>query len=959
LKESRANAFDLLVKPVRRLVEQREFLKPTEPQEKVIPLILEGKNVLLISPTATGKTEAAFLPVLSMLLQGQQGTPGIKVLYITPLRALNRDMLERLEWWCNSLDIKLAVRHGDTETKERVRQSRMPPEILITTPETLQAILSGWIMRQHLQQVRWVIIDEVHELADSKRGSQLALALERLRLMIGRDFQLIGLSATIGTPDKVAHFLVGKDRKVEIVRVPVARILRLKIVFPKPDDEDLRLSTKLYTHPEVAARLRIIKDYISKHKSVLLFTNTRAISEVLASRLKVWDMNFPVSIHHGSLAKPSRLAAERGLKSGELKGLVCTSSLELGIDVGRIDLVIQYMSPRQATRLIQRVGRSGHSVGKTAEGIIIALDSDDALEALAIAKMALKENLEPVQIPPKPYDVLAHQIAGLLIKNKRLAFTEILDTFRNAYPYENLTEEDIAGVMKYMHGRFPRLAWVSFEDKMILRPRQTKALFEYYFDNLSMIPEEKQFLVVDESSDQAVGVLDEAFMAEFGKPGTKFIIRGSPWIIQHVDEKKVHVRPIEDPTGAIPSWIGEEIPVPFTVSQEVGAMRGFVERQFRKGASTESIAKKLSEQYPADAETILRALSETIEHVNAGYPAPTDKRITVEDWKEFILIHANFGSLTNRALALLIGELLSDKMGFTAVVQHDPYRIFVQTMGSVNSSQMADLLKDVQSLSEDNVRDHLRNAAVKTGLFKRRMIHVAHRFGALEKWADFSSVSLQRLVKSFEETPIYEEALKEVFIKDVDLDNLICVLRAMRQGDITIERMETRGTATPIARLGIERISMKTDLIPPERMRAVLVESAAARLLSETGTLLCTNCWSYSETISIKDLPDWPKCPRCGSGALGLVKVEEEKVTPLVEKQGQKLTKAEEKLHDSAVSTGKLIEKYGKPAAIALSARRISPNDVKTVLEKQAKPNDRFYELVLEIERKALSKRFW
>jgi ATP-dependent Lhr-like helicase len=239
------------------------------------------------------------------------------------------------------------------------------------------------------------------------------------------------------------------------------------------------------------------------------------------------------------------------------------------------------------------------------------------------------------------------------------------------------------------------------------------------------------------------------------------------------------------------------------------------------------------------------------------------------------------------------------------------------------------------------------------------MIHVAHRFGALEKWADFSSVSLQRLVKSFEETPIYEEALKEVFIKDVDLDNLICVLRAMRQGDITIERMETLGTATPIARLGIERISMKTDLIPPERMRAVLVESAAARLLSETGTFLCTTCWSYSETISIKDLPDWPKCPRCGSGALGLMKVEEDKVTSIVEKQGQKLTKAEEKLHDSAMSTGKLIEKYGKPAAIALSARRISANDVKTVLEKQAKPNDKFYELVLEIERKALSKRFW
>src|SRR5271157_4111744 len=216
LSTDQVNAFGLLVRPVRKLIDQKGFLKPTEPQERTIPLILEGKNVLLISPTASGKTEAAFLPVLSTLLQHQQGTPGIKVLYITPLRALNRDMLERFEWWCNNLDIKLAVRHGDTETKERSRQSRSPPDILITTPETLQSILSGYILRQHLQAMRWVIIDEVHELADSKRGSQLSLALERMRNLIGKDFQMIGLSATIGTPDKVAKFLAGTKRPVEI-----------------------------------------------------------------------------------------------------------------------------------------------------------------------------------------------------------------------------------------------------------------------------------------------------------------------------------------------------------------------------------------------------------------------------------------------------------------------------------------------------------------------------------------------------------------------------------------------------------------------------------------------------------------------------------------------------------------------------------------------------------------------
>jgi len=958
LDSSQKNAFNLLVKPVRRLIEQRGFSKPTEPQEKAIPKILEGKNVLLISPTATGKTEAAFLPVLSMLLQEPQ-KPGIKVLYITPLRALNRDMLERLQWWCNNLDIKLAVRHGDTETKERTRQARSPPKILITTPETLQAILPGWIMRQHLQQVRWVIIDEVHEMADSKRGSQLSLALERLRWMIGKDFQIIGLSATIGSPEKVAQFLVGNGRSVEIVRVPVARMMRLKIVFPKPGEEDFRLAEKLYTHPEVAARLRIIRDYIGKHKSVLLFTNTRAISEVLASRFKVWDMDFPVSIHHGSLAKPSRIAAERGLKNGELKGLVCTSSLELGIDVGRIDLVIQYMSPRQVTRLIQRVGRSGHRIGRIAEGLVVTMDSDDTLEALAIARKALKEDLEPVEIPPKPYDALTHQIAGLLLKNRRLEFEEILEIFRNAYPYKDLTIEDVEKILLYMHQRFPRLAWASFEDKVVLKPRRTKALYEYYFGNLSMIPDEKRFLVVDESSDSAVGVLDEAFMAEYGKPGVKFIIRGSPWRILHVSEEKVHVKPVDDPTGAIPSWIGEEIPVPFEVAQEVGAIRGFVEEQMLKGVPPQEIAAKLSEQYPSDRDTILQALTETVEQVRSNIPVPTDKRILIEDWEEFVIIHTNFGSLTNRALAQLIGQLLSEKIGYSVIVQHDPYRIFIQTMGAADSEQLRTLFDEMKAMPDQTVRDTLTRATVKTGLFKRRMIHVARRFGALKKWADFSNVSLQRLIQSFEGTPIYEEALKEVFTKDLDLERLIYVLRKIREGKIEIQKVETGGNATPVARVGIERVSMKTDLIPPERMRAVLIESTKARLLNEACTFLCTNCWNYIEMIRTRELPDNPKCPRCGSKALGMLKVEEEKALPLIEKKGGKLTKSEEKLKKQALKTAKLIEKYGKSAAVALCARRVQPLDIKEVLEEESKLNDRFYELVLEAERKALSKRFW
>ncbi len=957
LTEASENVFELLVKPVRRLVEQKGFPKPTEPQEKTIPRILEGKNVLLISPTATGKTEAAFLPVLSMLLQAPP-SPGIKVLYITPLRALNRDMLERLEWWCNNLDIKLAVRHGDTDVKERTRQSRSPPDILITTPETLQAILSGWVLRQHIQSLKWVIIDEVHELADSKRGSQLSLAMERVRNLVGKEFQMIGLSATIGSPDKVAQFLVGTNRPVEIIRVPVAKLVELNILFPKPTEEDVRLAGKLYTHPEVAARLRIIRDYMTKRKSVLLFTNTRSISEVLASRMKVWDIDFPVSIHHGSLAKPSRIAAETGLKRGDLKGLIATSSLELGIDIGRIDLVIQYMSPRQVTRLIQRVGRAGHTYGHVAQGVVIGMDSDDTLEALVIARKALREELEPVDIPPKPYDVLTHQIAGLLLKTRRLEFNEILTLAKNAFPYKDLTMEDVEKTLKYMHGRFPRLAWVSFEDKVVLKPSRSNALFEYYFDNLSMIPEEKQFLVIDESTDTSIGVLDEAFMAEYGKVGTKFVIRGSPWQIIHSTEDKVYVRPVDDPTGAIPSWIGEEIPVPYAVAQEVAELRGFVEDRIESGASAGDIAVELSKKYPAEPEAIQRALVETVEQVNAGIYVPTPKRFVIEDWNEFVIIHCNLGSLTNRAMAQLLGQVLGEKLGKVIVVQHDPYRIFVQTMGTANAERILELFSELNDLSAEAIKELLTKSTVKTGLFKRRVIHCARRFGALKKWADFSNISLQKLVTSFEGTPIYDEGLKEVFTKDLDAEGLIHVLGQVRNGEIELRVVETGGKATPVARVGIERVSMKTDLIPPERMRAVLVESAKVRLLNETGNFICTNCWSYSEMIRIKDLPDKPKCPRCGSGALGLLKVEEDKSLTLVEKRGEKLAKPEEKLREQAEATAVLIAKYGKAAAVALSARKVAPKEIAPVLQSEPKLSDRFYELVLEVERRTLSRRF-
>ena len=959
LPEKPRTVFDGFVKPIRRLVEEKGFQTPTETQEKAIPKILEGKNVLLISPTATGKTESAILPVLDMFLRTPDRRRGIKILYVTPLKALNRDMLERLEWWCNNLDIKLAVRHGDTDTKERTRQSRSPPEMLITTPETLQAILPGRLMRQHLSTVKWVIVDEVHELADSKRGSQLSLALERLRWVTGRDFQRIGLSATIGSPHKVAGFLVGSGREVEIVKVTLERQMDLKILFPQPIQEDYELASVLFTHPEVAARLRVIRQYIQDHRAVLLFTNTRSISEVLASRFKVWDVNFPVSIHHGSLAKPSRLAAERGLKTGELRGLVATSSLELGIDVGRIDLVIQYMSPRQVTRLIQRIGRSGHRVGRVPKGVIITMDSDDTLEAMVIARRTIIEELEPLEVPSKPYDVLAHQIAALLMKQKQWNFNELQDIFRKAFPYSDLTVEDIENVLDYMHRRFPRFAWVSEEKKLVIKPQKTKPLYEYYFDNLSMIPAEKKFLVIDDNQDSAVGVLDEAFVAEYGKPGVKFIIQGRPWQIVSVSGDQIFVKQTEDPTGAIPSWIGEEIPVPFAVAQEVGQIRGFIEEQSKNGKTAVEISAELAKRYPADPETIAQAIRETIEQVKKGYPVPTDKRILVEDWEDFVIMQTNFGSLANRALAQLLGHILSDQTGYSVVVQHDPYRIFVNTMGAVNADRILMVIDSMKKMSAQDIRDIMIRSIVKTGLFKRRMFHVARRFGGIQKWVDLSRVSLRKMLESFEGTAIYDEALKEIFRKDLDLEQAINVLAAVRDSTVEVQNVETVGDASPVARVGIEKVSMKTDLIPPERMKLILVESARARLLNEVRTFVCSKCWDYLEMIRLNDLPEKPVCPKCGSPALGVLRRDEDGVQSLLDKRGEKLTKSETKINQQAIKTARLISKYGKPAAVSLAGRNIQVTDAKEILEKENTLSNHFFELITEAEKKSLKRKFW
>src|SRR3989454_6574088 len=346
--------------PMQAMIQQSGIEHLNEMQNSSIARIRSGSNLLIVAPTGSGKTEAALLPVLESLSSGTEA--GIRALYITPLRALNRDMIDRVQRLVSSTGLSAAVRHGDTPPSERRKQAAAPPDILITTPETLQAILPGKLMQRHLKNVKYVIIDEVHQLAADRRGIQLAVALERLRSVAGV-FQRIGLSATVGHPGSIAA-LFGGEKPLEILVAPLEKQYEYRVEWPRPIDKDFETARDFYVTPEAAAGLSAIDDTLDESRSTLVFVNARPLAELLGSRLSMLRQD--VAVHHGSLPREERERVEAGFKGGDIKGLVSTSTLELGIDIGTVDQVVQYNSPRQVTSLIQRVAsRSSWPISAT------------------------------------------------------------------------------------------------------------------------------------------------------------------------------------------------------------------------------------------------------------------------------------------------------------------------------------------------------------------------------------------------------------------------------------------------------------------------------------------------------------------------------------------------------------------------------------------------------------------
>jgi len=356
-----------------------------------------------------------------------------------------------------------------------------------------------------------------------------------------------------------------------------------------------------------------------------------------------------------------------------------------------------------------------------------------------------------------------------------------------------------------------------------------------------------------------------------------------------------------------------------------------------------------------DKETTLRALEETIEQLEIGLPLPTDRRITIEQWENYVVVHASFGSLVNRSLATLLGHLISEKMGHTVGVQEDPYRIIIQSSEVVSAVAVKEHLFELTSL---DIRAVAEEALVNTGLFKRRMIHVARKFGAVSKWADFSNVSLSQLTKSFRDTAVFTEAVKETLAKDFDLQNLKLVLDRLKSGEVEVVTMSTEGEASPIAQVGLKKIGRRANLMTSDKAEHLIVESAKVRLLNEVKTFVCSENWDYVRMMPVKEFRDGFTCPKCGSKRIGVINDIEEVAMKLVVKQCRNLTNREKEIEARALRTGEMTAKYGAMATLVLAGRRLRLSEVEELLSSSEKVDDKLVSQIVAAERKALARWF-
>jgi len=946
-------AFALLSPATKGLLQEAGISTPTPPQAEAIPLIARGESVLVIAPTGSGKTEAALLPLIDRMIQ-DTNRQGISLLYVTPLRALNRDLLKRLQVWSSKLGFTVEVRHGDTPTKDRRRMSARPPDLLITTPETLQAILPGRRMRDHLRHVRAVVVDEIHELAGDRRGVQLTVGLERLKEVTGIPFQRVGLSATVGNPEEIAQFLGGSE-PVRTVQIPLNRSTVYKVEYPAPGDADQELARRVYTAPEAAARLSLVSDLVEAHDSTLIFSNSRVNAEMLGSKFNMMDQK--IMVHHGSLPREERARAEEAFKAGEIRGLVTTSTLELGIDIGSVDLVVQYMSPRQVNSLVQRVGRSGHSLTRTSEGVLVAVSTEDLLESVAVIELAREGRLEPTLIHLGALDVLAHQVAGFLMDSEgSVLLSRVKEVLHRAYPYRRLEDSQLESVVEFMR----KMGYLRRDGETLYRTSRTRL---YYFENLSMIPDERRYLVVDLTSQQSVGILGEEFMVTMARVGLNFIIKGRVWQIKQIAEDgKVYVLPVSDPTAAIPGWTGTILPVPGELGLKVGAYRRLLDENLDSGTVLGSLVEKLSKEWSCDPYGVKRVTEEIQAHKATGAPVPTDRRFLVEGFDRYIIFHTHLGDVLNFTLGEVIEELFR-RQGLVRFWWWDPYRILFEMTADTADLNLEELFREqVFGVTEQVLNGACHGVLHRHFPWELHMKHVAERFGALPRGRIMYGENMKELVIRFRLTPIYDETIREALTVHSDFDGVKNLFQQVKAGKMELLFFKAKDKPTPLAYHILYRHVDVPELIAPENIAGDNLARLRISIEGRSIDLLCFDCGKLRTEAMIGDLPEHPSCGNCESRLLAPLFWSTVYVANTLRKRknAESLDENEQKALVKARRSADLVISYGKRGVVAQSVYGIGPQTASRVLAKMHERDEDFYKDLMEAKLQFIATRpYW
>ncbi|MCI5737039.1 MAG: ATP-dependent helicase [Methanobrevibacter ruminantium] len=785
----------------------------TPAQKQAIPEIHKGNNILVSSPTGSGKTLTAFLSVINELTElADKGELEDKVycIYISPLKALDNDIERNLDQPLREIEkiakkplgIRKAVRTGDTTQYQRTKMLKSPPHILITTPETLSILLVAPKFREKLSHVKYVIVDEIHSLAENKRGVHLSLSLERLQHLIG-GFTRIGLSATVSPLEEVARFLVGYEYGVErdciLVDINYLKELDIEVISPVDDiviadDEDTRMAT-----------YALIDDLVMEHKTTLIFTNTRSATERYVYNLKkLYGEHFNsnnIMAHHSSLSKESRLETEEKLKRGELRAVVSSTSLELGIDIGYIDLVILINSPKSVSRALQRIGRSGHRLHEKSKGRIVVTDRDELVECSVLLKNAKEGKIDNIKIPKDCLDVLSQHIYGMGIENP-WDIDYAYDVIRKSYCYKDLERDDYEDVLSYLAGEYVELEeryvyakiWIDYKENTF--GKRGKLARMLYSTNIGTIPDHSAVIV--KCDGEPIGKVEEDFMEKL-KKGDSFVLGGRTYKFNYGKGMTINVSPASGPP-TIPSWYSEQLPLAFDLAVDIQRFRYILESKFQYGRSKEEIMEFLHEYLYVD-EFAANSIYEYFNEQFLYAQIPHKQKLLVEYYtgfggRKFVVFHSLFGRKTNDALARAVAYVASDRNKRNITISITDNGFYLSSEGKMGA------LEALERLNPNNFENILIRSLDKTETLASRFRHCAgrslmtlRRYKGHEKSVGRQQVRGKILLKYIQEMdnnfPILKESRREATEDYMDIKNAKRVISWISSGEMEIKTINT------------------------------------------------------------------------------------------------------------------------------------------------------------------------